>query len=195
MTMRPDISDKIVHFTSGSSEAEAFGNLYNIIMDGRINPSARNVRGGHECVCFTEAPLTSMPGGLVNPSAYSRYSPFGIIYDKQWAFAQGVRPVIYQPDDEYHLLSPNHQWRHVRYEPHAIPPIDFTWEREWRIQGPMPVSPEFAAIVVPQEKWADILISGHNEQQDYYVYEYSQAVGVDIAEQYRENFPWRIYIL
>jgi hypothetical protein len=114
------------------------------------------------------------------------------VYDKQWAHAQGARQVIYQPDDEYLSLAPQHQWRHVRYEP---PAVDFTWEREWRIRGNMPVSPEFSAIVVPHQSWADILRDGHDEQQDFLVYEYSQIMDSLIAEQYRERFPWRIYII
>jgi hypothetical protein len=35
------------------------------------------IRSGDYCVCFTEAPLMSLASGLVNPSNFSRYSPFG----------------------------------------------------------------------------------------------------------------------
>jgi hypothetical protein len=60
--------------------------------------------------------LTSLTGGLINEDYYSRYSPFGIMVSKQWLFAQGGRPVIYQSAEEYQLLTENHRWRHVLYE-------------------------------------------------------------------------------
>lgn len=53
---------------------------------------------------------------------------------KQWLYVQGGRPVIYQSDKEFYDLPEAIRWRHVRYEPASSPPIDFTWEREWRIQ-------------------------------------------------------------
>lgn len=57
--------------------------------------------------------------------------------------------MIYQADSEYKELPLGLQWRHVRYEPHAQRPIDFTWEREWRIPTDLlPIAPENALLVV-----------------------------------------------
>jgi len=116
MSSRRDISDKLVHFTSGDSWEEAFQRLCNIIREMRILGTSEKIRGEYKCVCFSEAPLMSLPGGLVNPDAYSRYSPFGLVFDKSWIFAKGGRPVIYQTEEEFSILPEEIRWRHVRYE-------------------------------------------------------------------------------
>jgi len=51
---------------------------------------------------------------------------------KQSVFEVGGRPVIYLPDAEAAWIPAEEKWRHVRYE-HGQ--VDFTHEREWRIQG------------------------------------------------------------
>lgn len=193
MNPRPDITDKLVHFTSGVSYEDAFDRLRNIIANRRLLGNGDKIRGNYKCICFTEAPLLSLPNGLVNPSAYSRYSPFGVIFEKQWVFKQGGRPVIYQPDSDFSLLPESLQWRHVRYEPDVI---DFTWEREWRIHcEELHFEPNVAAIVVPEDVWAEVLLAEHYAQQDTKVYQYSQIIDKHLAEQYRDDFPWRIIAL
>lgn len=196
MTPRPDISDKLVHFTSGANHEEAFGNLCSIIENGHIRGHNNYIKGLFTCVCFTEAPLGALSRGLVNLREFSRYRPFGILYDKAYVFSQGGRPVIYQADSEFENLSDSSKWRHMRYEPDADPPIDFTWEREWRVHlQNMPALPHLAGIVIPSMNWAQRLIDSHNEQQDHLIYMYSQIMDQTIAEQYREEFPWRLYCL
>ena len=191
--VRPDISDKLIHFTSGASHDEAFGILRQIIDECRLLGGCRKIRGEYNCVCFTEAPLASLENGLVNPKAYSRYSPFGVMFEKQWIFEQGGRPVIYQPDSEFNELPESMRWRHVRYEPGDI---DFTWEREWRLPcKALEFTPNVAGIVVPTEDWAAAFHGEHAEEQDWIVYQYAQIMDELLAEQYREHFPWRIYVL
>jgi len=196
MSIRKDISDKLVHFTKGESWEEAFQRLNTMITGGRILGTLNKIKGAHKCVCFSEAPLKSLPGGLVNPDAYSRYSPFGLMFDKSWIYAQGGRPVIYQTDKEFSLLPEVLKWRHVRYEPNKEPPIDFTWEREWRIKCEyLSIGPSNTVIVVPGNKWAQRLEAEHEAEQDIEVLMYSQIMDEIIAEQYRQNFPWRIAII
>lgn len=76
---RQDISVQLVHFTSGATHEEAFARFLSIVNDRVLLGNAGFNRGAHRCVCFSEAPLASLPNGLVNPDAYSRYSPFGVI--------------------------------------------------------------------------------------------------------------------
>lgn len=197
---RPDISDKLVHFTSGASEEEAFANLCSIIQDRAIRGSDGMIKGGYRCVCFTEAPLAALGRGLVNLSDFSRYRPFGVIYDKSHVYRQGGRPVIYQADEEFFALPDELRWRHMRYEPIVIPPAerptDFTWEREWRVQcDSLPALPHLAGLVLPTHAWANRLLQSHDEQQDHLVYEYSQIMDLHLAEQYRRLFPWRLFVL
>ena len=194
MSTRRDISDKLIHFTSGENLEEAFQRLCNIVRERRISGTREKIKGGYKCVCFTEAPLTSLRDGLVNPDAYSRYSPFGIIFEKRRIFELGGRPVIYQPVAEFEGLPNEYRWRHVTYEPNMDEPIDFTWEREWRIKcGALCFDPSNAGIVVKDASWAQRLISEHMAEQDFMVYQYSELLDDEmLAEQYREPFPWRI---
>jgi hypothetical protein len=193
---RPDVSENLVHFTGGGSDLEAFENLRSIIRDRQIRGSYRLIRGHYTCACFTEAPLGALGGGFVNLQEFSRYRPFGIIFDKAYLYALGARPVIYSADNEFEELSEYCKWRYMRYEPDAIPPVDFTWEREWRIQAPqVDVQPHTSAIVLPTREWAERLVELHDDEQSYLVRMYAQIMDDDIAQQYREEFPWRFYYL
>jgi hypothetical protein len=193
---RPDISDKLIHFTGPRDDwGKAYSRLRSIITEGLIRGGNGMVRSGDRCVCFTEAPLLSLPDGFVNPSNYSRYSPFGIIVDKSWLFEAGGRPVIYQSESEYAALPEQLRWRHVRYEPTGTTPIDFTWEREWRIKcKQLVIRANEAGIVVPSHDWANALVRDHEREQGYQVEMYSIVLDEFLAEQYREDFPWRVYV-
>ncbi len=193
MVPRPDISDKVIHFTRGASYDDALINLLTIVGEGRLLGGAGMIRGGYRCVCFTEAPLPAVAGGFVNTESFSRYSPFGLMFDKSWLYAKGGRPVIYQPDIDFNALPEEMRWRHVRYEPVTAPPIDFTWEREWRIRTDrLNFSPANAAIVVPNEEWEAFILRIWDSQQDLEVESYSVLFEQTIVEQLRDPFPWRL---
>ena len=81
-----------------------------------------------------------------------RYRPFGIMISKEWLYAQGGRPVVYQPDNEYLNLPEDMRYRHVRYEPDNDK--DFTWEREWRIKtDSLILDPDETTLIVPNKAW------------------------------------------
>ena len=81
----------------------------------------------------------------------------------------------------------------MRYEPGIV---DFTWEREWRIQcDELNFEPNVARVVVPTKGWADKLVARHDTQQDFQVYQYSQIMDELLAEQYREGFLGGFIIL
>lgn len=193
---REDISDKLIHFTKGETLESAYETIRTIINESRLIGGSGFIKGGHICVCLSEAPLAALEHGLLNSSAYSRYSPFGIVFEKRWIFEQGGRPVIYQPDSEYDALPESHKWRHVRYEPNAEEPKDFTWEREWRIlTEELNFNPSVAAVVVPDRDWAERLIAEHDSEQDFKTLQYSQIMDEELARQYRDTFDWLIYVL
>lgn len=203
---RTDVSSKLVHFTkrTGPEDSKsAFSNLQSIVYNRCLRGTSRLIKGGYPCVCFSEAPLSLLPNGLRNRSDGGNYSPFGVMVDKTWLFARGGRPVIYEPDADYEALPPSHAWRHVKYEPTASDhPVDFTWEREWRIQlselpfGPMlSFGPSDATIVVPTMAWWDRLVREFNERENHMVELYSEIMSAEEAQQNREDFPWRRLIL
>jgi hypothetical protein len=196
---RVDISPDLVHFTSGENQEDAFRRLQKIIAERRLIAGRQYIKGNYACVCFSEAPLTILAGGLVNEEYYSRYSPFGIMVSKRWLFAQGGRPVIYESDQEYNDLPETHRWRHVLYElreDEGFFRVDFTWEREWRIRcDHLRFDEASAQIVVPNHKWAERLVGEHHQKEDDFVAQYRELIGEDIAEQYREEFRWTIHML
>jgi hypothetical protein len=194
---RTDISDSLIHFTGPRDDWEnAYGNLKSILSSQKIIAGKDLIRGQYSCVCFTEAPFPSLEEGLLNPSNYSRYAPFGVMFDKVLVFERGGRPVIYQSEEEYSALPESLRWRHVRYEPTASPPIDFTWEREWRIHCTgLLFGPSEATIIVPNSVWRDRLIGEHDQDQDHVVHMYSQVMERCMAEQYRDRFPWTVLVL
>jgi hypothetical protein len=101
--------------------------------------------------------------------------------------------VIYQPEAEFEGLPENLRWRHVRYEPGQV---DFTWEREWRVRcDELPLEPNEIGVIVPSREWAERLQERHDEEQDSEVETYSLMFDRVLAELYREDFPWRIYLL
>ena len=191
---RVDISPFLIHFTSGENYEDAFKRLQKIIDERRLIAGTRYIKGNYACVCFSEAPVVTLPDGLVNEEYYSRYSPFGIMVSKQWLFTQGGRPVIYESDREYNDLSESHRWRHVLYELRGnFSYSDFTWEREWRIKcDHLEFDERSAKIVVPDRAWAERLIAEHHREQDYVVAQYALVFDDTIAEAYREIFRWTI---
>ena len=131
--------------------------LDDILRESRLLGGTGHIRGGHTCVCFTEAPLAEMASmfaiaAVAEDTGALRYEPFGVGVSKQWLFESGGRPAIYQSDAEYEQLPVNFRWRHCRYEP---PDIDFTWEREWRIPADeLALDPDQTWIFVPTEEIA-----------------------------------------
>ena len=191
------MSPYLIHFTSGENYHFACQTLQKIIKERRLIGGSGMIKGGYNCVCFSEAPLTNLTGGLVNHRAYSRYKPFGVLFHKSWIFSLGGRPVIYESDAEYEALPVSHKWRHVLYRPDADDPIDFTWEREWRLRcDDLEFSSEYASIVVPNDEWAQHLIREHDTEQDYIVMQYSLIFDDEqLAEMHRETWRWSVYSL
>lgn len=147
---RSDLSDQVIHFTQGPTPEAAYDRLGAILAECRLRGSDRLILEHYRCVCFTEAPLAALTDGLVNRWDYGRYAPFGLMFDKRWLYERGARPVIYQPLAEAHDLPPSHRWRHMTYEPNADNPVDFTWEREWRLHADeLHFDASCAGVVVP----------------------------------------------
>jgi hypothetical protein len=197
MTARVDISPFLIHFTRGIDLDDAFNNFLSIIDSETLFGNNNLIKGGYNCVCFSEAPLDCITNGLINSDYYSKYSPFGILVSKKWLFEQGGRPVIYQPESEFAFLNEEQRWRHMTYNPISVPPIDFTWEREWRIKAnELSLNQEECRLIVPNSDWANQLISIHDEFQDSEIQYYRMIFNDDIiAELYRDDFSYSIILL
>lgn len=182
---RADLSNDLIHWVKGESNEEAFEVLRRIVSEQRLRGGTGDIKGGYQCVCFTEAPQTTFHDVI------GRYRPFGIRISKRWLYSQCGRPVIYQSEDEFEGLGETHRWRHVRYEPDREPPIDFTWEREWRIQtDSLPLPPGEARLVLPHEGWADRLEADHLDEEEYRIRLEAVAYGDEWLMQAPEPFRY-----
>lgn len=196
MSQRADLSKKLIHFTRGPSFDEAFGTLLKILSGPKLIGGTGYIRKSVPCVCFTEAPLSALREAFSNSETFTRYRPFGLMFDKAWIFEKGGRPVIYQADDEYELLDKKIRWRHVLYDPISKYPVDFTWEREWRIPcDELPFSPADVTIILPSHSWVKYIHELYEKEQKYNFKEYSKIYGDDLANQFIEDFPWDLVVL
>lgn len=143
----------LTHFTRASTTESAPDMLARILSDRVIKGGTRMVRGGRKVVCLFDAPMEELSSLLTSRNRH-RYQPFGIAIDKRYAFSRGARPVIYMPLHEAEaILEPEEMWRVVTVELDRTPPVDWTFEREWRLAGDLPLVPEFTVALV--ETWRD----------------------------------------
>lgn len=194
--IRGDLSDRLIHLTKGSTapvtqvskvlrDGEAQKNFWSIVSSAKLIAGTGGIVGGHQCVCFSEAPVAVLAQMLA--SGGGKYAPLGVMVDKVWLFGQGGRPVIYQPRSEYDRLPESHRYRHVDYDPvNAGGERDVTWEREWRVQrGFVELDPAQVTLVVPSRTLVDT-----------YKAEYRRTYMVgDTALTTWESVPWHFLAL
>jgi hypothetical protein len=144
----------LAHFTRASGKTSALDNLLWILRDKVIRGSTRMMLRGHRGVCLFDAPPHQL-GHLLTPRNRRRYEPFGVAVDKRYAFSQGARPVIYMPAAEAAaILDEDEMWRVVSIDMSRNPPIDWTFEREWRVLGDLPLNPALSVALVAS--WRDV---------------------------------------
>ena len=144
----------LTHFTRRSVEGDAMDNLVAILRSGVIRGSTRMVRTKRAVVCLFDAPLAELNRLLV-PNNRRRYEPFGIAIDKRYAFLMGARPVIYIPWPEAcQLLDAQELWRVVAIDLDQTPPLDWTFEREWRVAEQLKLPGQGTVALV--ESWRDV---------------------------------------
>jgi hypothetical protein len=169
--MRDDISDKLVHLTKGIGvdplmhREEAARTLDKILKDQALLGGTGFIKGKHQCVCFSEAPISKLSQILaVRDSNAFKYQPYGLIVSKKWLFARGGRPVIYGPANEYNMLPNAMKYRHVRFYLSKKYDVDHSWEREWRIKtDTLKFTAEDVTVVVPDRVAKEAFqVSGHD---------------------------------
>jgi hypothetical protein len=192
---RHDLTDSVIHFIRASTDAEAWGILIKIVREGKLRGGSGWIKGGYVCVCFAELSRSLAAIGFTNAAGNTRYTRYGVMVPKEW-LRKGGRPVIYQPDYEFALLPKSHRWRHVTFN-FGNDPVDFTWEREWRIQcEELLLDPGVVSFIVPSPSQArqEALRSDFEREEAFDVQLYSLVVG-DLAEGYRRPFDWKVEIV
>jgi hypothetical protein len=187
--VRRDLGTLLFHFTRTPNEpsvkwANKYGDIHEIrpasagavlekiLSEGQL----RGTSGwtyGYNCVCFTEAPIHEFNSifSLVEIAASEkerpRYEPYGIAVNKNWLFSKGGRPVIYDHPNALEAFPDDQKYRFVPYDPDQG--IDFTWEREWRIQTDLlKLDPKETLVIVPTADEAfDLVYQFANMEADY----------------------------
>jgi len=143
----------LTHFTRAAGTKSAIDNLDAILRGGVIRGATRLIQGGRPVVCLFDATVGEL-GQLLVRSNRRRYEPFGVALDKRYAFRKGARPVLYLPWREARqILAQEERWRVAAIDLDRNPPIDWSFEREWRVAGDLPLPVRAAVALV--ESWRD----------------------------------------
>lgn len=170
ISKRPDLVARLTHLTRGDTDKEAFETLWNILLDKKLKATGRTayIVGDKKAVCFQEVPLYSIAQTLLfeeeerakteAEKEYSekiRYSWFGLRLNKFDLFQRGARPVIYgKTDDLKKVLDSSVYWRIVRLDLDSNDNcIDWTHEREWRIENDCPFEYEDVEVIVKDDRY------------------------------------------
>lgn len=151
---RTDLVARVTHLTKGSSDEEAFEKLWKIIAEKKLIGSGNRgyVVGNEKAVCFQEVPLYSIVENLLFEDSLNdktRYSWFGIRFNKLTMYKRGARPVIYGKTEELkQMLPPKEHWRVVDLDLESESVTDWSHEREWRIKGDFEFNYEDIEIIV-----------------------------------------------
>jgi hypothetical protein len=144
----------LTHFTRASRAGNALDNLITILRERAVHAATRMVRGKRPVVCLFDAPLSELQR-LLDRRNRRRYEPFGIAVNKRYAFKMGARPVIYLPWPEARkVIIADELWRVVTIDMERTPPIDWSFEREWRLGGDLPLEPRQVVALV--DSWRDV---------------------------------------
>ena len=160
ISKRNDMVSRITHLTRGKDSDEAFENLWQILIDKKINGSgnAGFINGGRKAVCLQELPLSAIAENLMYEKVLNdkvRYSPFGIRFHKGFIYNKGGRPVIYENKDSMKSLLPESEyWRIVDLNlSNKESYVDWTHEREWRVPDELTFNYRNIEIIVKQGKY------------------------------------------
>jgi hypothetical protein len=148
-----DAVQMLTHFTRAARTKSALDNLETILREGIIHGASRLIRGKRPVVCLFDATIGEL-GGLLVRANRRRYEPFGVALDKRYAFRMGARPVLYVPWSEAQLILAEEEWWRVgAIDLEHNPPIDWSFEHEWRIAGDLALPARAAVALV--ETWRD----------------------------------------
>lgn len=162
--IRPDISKSLIHLIRDRNNLSSETIFDKIISDKAIIGSKENIRGSHNCICFSETPISAIGQIIALKDTGFDYGSYGFMFAKKYLFDKGARPVIYQPDSDYDLLPESLKYRHVRFD---LEKTDWTWEREWRIcTDRLEVEPKFVTLIIPnRNKIEEYKEKAHNARK------------------------------
>lgn len=169
---RNDMSTSLIHLTRENSTQSVVNVLYNILKDKKIKGSTTGsgfIIGSEKAVCFQDAPLYSICRNtffeqkkMEQDKNYKlRYRALRLLFDKQYAYKKGARPVIYEKTEIAKTFLPSSEhWRIVNFNlENDSSIIDWTHEREWRVKGDFEFELSDVTIIVIRQNHIKELIS------------------------------------
>ena len=148
LSERIDLTASVVHLTKATDDMNISAVVAKILSEKRLIGSTTNsgfICGKTPAVCFQDAPIYSISQNVYYEQKSQeptnggkvRYSPAGFVFKKDFIFAKGGRPVIYEKRETAKKLLPkNEYWRIVNFDlTNQNEIIDWTHEREWRVPG------------------------------------------------------------
>lgn len=169
---RIDHCENLIHFTKGKNKSldyeDAYQNFKNILALKKLKAGSGMILDSRKLICFTESPARCLTNlGKLDTSYFSKYTPFGFMFNKKDVFNFGGRPVIYSLKSEYEIEKHNSNinWRYVSYDPTKDGKLDFTWEREWRIKkAEIEFDCQNVKLVFPNKNWIDRFVEEHEKE-------------------------------
>ena len=162
---RNDMAVRITHLTRGKNDAEAFENLWKILVDKKLNGSgnAGFVNGKRKAVCLQELPLSAIAENLKYEETLGdkvMYSAFGIRFHKSYIYGKGGRPVIYENKEVMKEWLPEEEyWRIVDLNlTNSDSFVDWTHEREWRVPDELEFVYGNIEVIVKTGKYHRLLV-------------------------------------
>jgi len=163
--IRDDLSERLIHLTRNVDDKDAKQRFLEILKSKSLKGTNTDIRGRHKCICFSEAPISSLGQIIARKSREFRYAPYGFMFSKEYLFSLGARPVLYQTEEEYKLLPEDFQYKHVKFDLSQEPKIDWTWEREWRLKmDELRLDIRRTTVILPNRSIMEELISQYQIQ-------------------------------
>ena len=158
---KKDLSPYLFHFTKGSDCKERLESI--------LSEECLKSKLGY--ICFTESPLTCSHELFKYMESWKEpmYSRYGIGFKRDILIDHfRARPVIYGDDKDFAMLGNGLNWRYELLDVHKH---DYTWLREWRIEGNVfhfsSISKEDIIVVAPTEDEIDDVVSSLEIDVDF----------------------------
>lgn len=157
--LRSDMTTRATHLTKGVNDEAAFDILWSILKEKKLCAGSGFVVGTQKVCCFQDVPLISIAENLRYEQDISvdqvRFSPFGIRMNKRVLYLKGGRPVIYGKTGEIKKVLPKKEhWRIVKLDLNDRDNmIDWTHEREWRVQNDLLFEYDEIEIIVKNSEY------------------------------------------
>lgn len=175
--IRTDETTELVHLTKPYNGKSTIEVLFQILIDKELKPDDRNGYVGSKVCCFQEVPILCIAQNqyfeyqLYREDNNDRYRACGIRVAKKMVFESGGLPVIYTKEKRNESkIDDEQKWRHARIDFSNENLVDFTHEREWRINHEFKFDYKDISIILPYRRTYKqfLQLCDKNNRQDIY---------------------------